>query len=117
MTDPVKYPARAEAAYRDWIGLHSVIHTKSRQHLFCAGFLAAERKAPASPAEALPSQTSGAGICGISADTENKRVLKLHFRHEVTDADRKAIVDAFNALNRERSALAKPASEPAEGGA
>ncbi len=57
------------------------------------------------------------GVCGISADTESKRVLKLHFKHEVTDADRKTIIDAFNTLNRERrSALSTAATPVSEAG-
>ena len=37
------------------------------------------------------------GFKAISADIESKRVLKLHFDHEVTDADREALVAAINA--------------------
>jgi hypothetical protein len=37
------------------------------------------------------------GMIGISADIESKRVLKLHFNHEVTDQDRANIVAAHNA--------------------
>lgn len=36
------------------------------------------------------------GFKALSADIESKRVLKIHFDHEVTDADRAALVDAIN---------------------
>jgi hypothetical protein len=36
-------------------------------------------------------------IMAASGDVENDRVLKLHFRHKVTDADRKRLIEVLNA--------------------
>jgi hypothetical protein len=42
------------------------------------------------------------GFVALSADTESKRVLKIHFDHDVTVTDRAALVDAINSQRRER---------------
>lgn len=35
-------------------------------------------------------------VKAMSADPENRRILKLHFKHDVTDADRQALLDWHN---------------------
>jgi len=42
------------------------------------------------------------GVKAFSADIESKRTLKVHFDHDVTEADRQALVDAINCQRRAR---------------
>lgn len=42
------------------------------------------------------------GVKAFSADIENRRVLKVHFDHDVTDEDRAALADAINCQRRVR---------------
>jgi hypothetical protein len=39
------------------------------------------------------------GFNAISGDVESRRSLKLHFDHDVTDDDRRELVEAINAYN------------------
>lgn len=63
------------------------------------------------PPAAAGDRSLAEGLVAMSADVENARVLKLHFDHEVTAADRAVIVEALNAR---RKALRTP--EPNSGG-
>ena len=42
-------------------------------------------------------------IVGFSADTNDSRVLKVHFRRNVTDADRAAFLEAINLVRKEKA--------------
>lgn len=102
--EAVREPAALAAFLRISSQRRDIPESVRQQIIEAADLLSAP--APAS------GRVDAVGVCGISADTESKRVLKLHFKHEVTDADRKTIIDAFNTLNRERRSALSPAATP-----
>lgn len=40
------------------------------------------------------------GICGVSFDTENRHVVRLHYRHEATAKDPERLIAMLNAGQR-----------------
>jgi len=87
--------------YSDWRDLCrdalSAIYTLKGKLKKAEDALAATPSAPVSG-------VNSTGIKAMSADVESRRVLKLHFDHEVTDRDRQNVIDAINALTREKRA-------------